>query len=152
MDIEQEKVFQEFQNWGKLYTVDFQLTIKNVPKWDFVNVFWFTDDWYMGKEMPGLSIYDKEIWIVTSIGEEPEHFFYDFELGKKYHITVKQFKASGTYWYEVIIDGESKFKKENTQPQAFPDVKLYTSAPHITSFSSEMGSLCNLKIQQGQDS
>ena len=102
--------------------------------------------------MPGLSIYDKEIWIVTSIGEEPEHFFYDFELGKKYHITVKQFKASGTYWYEVIIDGESKFKKENTQPQAFPDVKLYTSAPHITSFSSEMGSLCNLKIQQGQDS
>ena len=156
MDIEQDKVFQEFQNWGKLYTVDFDLTIKNTA---YGNVFWFTDDFYQGRDMPQLSFYgDGMIYIVTSIyysedgdNYEPEFFIYEYELGKKYHITIKQFKESGTYWYEVIIDGESKFKKEITLPLAFPNVKAYTSAPALDPFSSDMGSLCNLKIQQGQD-
>ena len=88
---------------------------------------------------------------------------YDLELGKTYQITIKQFKASGTYWYEIIIDGEPKFKIEIPhQPISYSNVKAYTSHKNfaqflpgldisVDSFTSEFGSVCNFKVQQGQD-
>ena len=86
---------------------------------------------------------------------------YDLELGKTYQITIKQFKASGTYWYEIIIDGEPKFKIEIPQPTSFSNVLAYTSDEGILlwntneipedPFTSDFGSVCNFKVEQGQD-
>ena len=87
---------------------------------------------------------------------------YDLELGKTYQITIKQFKASGTYWYEIIIDDESKLKIEIPhQPISYSNVIAYTSHKNfsgipgldisVDSFTSDFGSICNFKVQQGQD-
>ena len=88
---------------------------------------------------------------------------YDLELGKTYQITIKQFKASETYWYEIIIDGESKFKIEIPEPKSYSNVRAYTSYEmkingfdfgmglFYDPFTSDFGSVCNFKVQQGQE-
>ena len=74
---------------------------------------------------------------------------FSFELGKEYQMSIQQWKHNGTYWYEIIIDGISKFKIENKQPRQYSSVELYTSDPWYEPFTSEFGSICNIKIQQG---
>ena len=62
-------------------------------------------------------------------------------------MTIQQFKDSnGKYFYEIVIDGESKFKIENTQAQSFSDVKLYAGDPWYSPFYPYLGSFCNIKI------
>ena len=158
MDVAQGKLVQEIQSWGKLYTVEFEITIFNSGE-SWINVFHFTtgsDNSNYGDRIPAM-------WIKRNSGSDAGRFHiasaisgnkdldieYDYELGKKYEITIKQFKDSGNkYWYEIIIDRESKFKIENTVPESFSNVKLYASDPWYSPFYSYYGSLCNFKIQQ----
>ena len=51
---------------------------------------------------------------------------------------------------EVLIDGDSKLKIENTTPRSYSVVKLYTSDLFYDPFASNIGSICNVKIQHGQ--
>ena len=159
--IVKDKVVQEIQNWGKLYTVQFEITISNSGE-GWINVFHFTADDNKAKYGDRIPV----IFIKRKTGSEAGYFYigsdisgknsmakyYDYELGKKYQITIKQFKDSGNkYWYEIIINAQSIFKIENTAPESFPNVKVYASDPWYNSFSSNLGSVCNLKIQQGTD-
>ena len=141
-----------------MYTVEFEITVSNSGE-GWINVFHFTassDNSNYGDRIPAM-------WIHRNSGSEAGRFHiasaisgnkdvdkeYDYELGKKYQITIKQFKDSGNkYWYEIIIDAESIFKIENTAPESFPNVKLYGSDPWYSSFSSYHGSVCNFTIQQ----
>ena len=160
-DIVKDKVIQEIQNWGKLFIVQFEITISNSGE-GWINVFHFTADSNKAKygdRIPALFIKRKTsseagyFYIGSDIsGEKSMAKYYDYELGKKYQITIKQFKDSGNkYWYEIIINAQSIFKIENTAPESFPNVKVYASDPWYNSFSSNLGSVCNLKIQQGTD-
>ena len=161
-DVVKGKVVQEIQNWGKLYSVEFEITISNSGE-GWINVFHFTagdsDNENYGDRISAM-------WIKRNSGSEAGRFYiasaisgdknldkdYNYELGKKYQITIKQFKDSGNkYWYEIIINAQSIFKIENTAPESFPNVKVYASDPWYNSFSSNLGSVCNLKIQQGTD-
>ena len=158
-DVVKGKVVQEIQNWGKLYSVEFEITISNSGE-GWINVFHFTagdsNSENYGDRIPAM-------WIKRNSDSEAGRFHiasaisgnkdvdkeYNYELGKKYQITIKQFKDSGNkYWYEIIIDAETIFKIENTAPESFPNVKLYASDPWYTSFSPFHGSVCNFKTQQ----
>ena len=157
-DIVKGKEIQEFQNWGRLFTIEFEITVTTNISYGWTNVFHVTADGnYVnyGDRIPALymDIVNNQgfFHICSGINGNPNYWQnYDFEFGKKYQITIKQFIESRTYWYEIIIDGESKLKIENTQPQTFSSVKLYTSDPWYNSFSSDMGSICNVKIQQNE--
>ena len=161
-DVVRSKEVLEIKNWGKLYMIQFEITIKNSGE-GWINVFHFTvgsDNSNYGDRIPAM-------WIKRNSGSEAGRFHiasaisdnkdmdkeYDYELGKKYQITIKQFKDNENvywnypaYWYEIIINKESIFKMQNIAPQSFPNVKLYASDPWYNSFSSYHGSVCNFWI------
>ena len=160
-DVVKGKVVQEIQNWGKLYMVQFEITVSNSGE-GWINVFHFTansNNELYGDRIPVLFIKkntDNEagyFYIGSDIsGQKSVAKYYDYELEKKYQITIKQFKDSGNkYWYEIIIDTESILKIENTVPESFPNVKLYASDPWYSAFSSARGSICNFKIQRDDE-
>ena len=149
---------QVFQNWGRLFTVEFDIIVtSHVSGW--TNVFHFTaegnKDNY-GDRIPALYIDNINnqgyFHICSAINGNPNYRKnFDFELGKQYHISIKQFMDSGINWFEIIIDGESLFKIKNTQPKSFSSVKLYGSDPWYNSFTSDLGKICNFKIQYIED-
>ena len=162
LDVVKDKVVQEIQNWGKVYTVEFEITIINSGE-GWINVFHITagnaDNSNYGDRIPAMFIkkYSNSeagyFHIASSInGNKDVDWEYEYELGKRYKITIKQFKDKNyKYWYEIVIDGESKFKIENTVPESFSNVKLYASDPWYSAFSSARGSICNFKIQRDDE-
>ena len=153
-DIQPNEEIQSFQNWGRLFTIDFDITVTKPTYglWGWTNAFHFTANGNMenyGDRIPALYINSDGYFSICSAINGNLNYWenFDFELGKQYQITIKQFIDKGIYWYEIIIDGESRFKIENTQPQSFSSVKLYASDPWYNSFSSDFGSICNFKIQ-----
>ena len=150
-DIANGKKFKEFQNWGLLYTVEFEITVTNAGS-GWTNVFHFTaNDNYgdYGDRIPALFINSDGYFHICSAVNGNHDFCqnYDFEIGKMYHIIIQQYKGYDglSYWFEIIVDGELKFQIENTQPKSFSSVTLYTSDPWYTSFR-HFGSICNVKI------
>ena len=146
---------EAFQNWGRFFTIEFDIMVtkKTYGLYGWTNVFHFTANGNYenyGDRIPALYINSNGYFQICSAINGNLNYWknFDFELGKQYQITIKQFIDKGIYWYEIIIDGESRFKIENTQPQSFSSVKLYTSDPWYNSFSSDLGSICNIRIQQ----
>ena len=150
---------QEFQNWGRFFTIDFDIMVTNTTNGSggYSNVFRFTandenvhhGNYTFGGRIPALFIKHNQFFhICSAINGNPNYCQnFDFELEKQYHITIKQFMEGGIIWYEIIIDGESRFKIKNTQPKNFSNVKLYGSDPWYKSFTSDLGIICNVKIQ-----
>ena len=155
-DVVRGRVVQEIKNWGILFMIQFEIMVSNSGE-GWINVFHFTadsDNSNYGDRIPAM-------WIKRNSGSEAGRFHiasaigdnkdvdkeYDYELGKKYHITIKQFKDNeNLYWYEIIINTESIFKMQNIAPQSFPNVYLFASDPWYSSFSSYHGSICNFII------
>ena len=52
--------------------------------------------------------------------------------------------------YEIEIDGKQEYSVENMKPQEFENVKLYTSNPWYIPFTSDIGLLENLQVEQGK--
>ena len=144
-----------FQNWGKLYSVEFEITVIN-PGSGWTNVFHFAPVNKLGDRIPGripaFFINSDGYFHICSAVSGNGNYCYNFffELGKQYQITIKQFNTSGKYWYEIIIDGESKIKKENTQPKSFASVNFYASNGVENTFSTDLGSICNVNIQNDE--
>ena len=78
------------------------------------------------------------------------HTNIDFVLGKTYHVTIQQSKEGNKYWYEIVIDGVSILKRENKQPKRFSNVKMYASDPWHAPFTSDLGSISHIKVEQGE--
>ena len=88
-------------------------------------------------------------FIVSSVNDNGDYYKYiPFELGKIYQVTIQQVKDGNKYWYEIIINGDSKLKVENKKPLTFSNVDLYGSDPWHDSFSSDFGSFCNVEINR----
>ena len=51
--------------------------------------------------------------------------------------------------YQIEIDGKQEYSVVNSQPQEFQNVKLYTSSPSYIPFTSNIGVLQNLEVEQG---
>ena len=144
LNITKGLLVNEYQNWGKLYTVELEITVTNRGD-GYSNIFHFIAD---GDSIPALGIRSNGLFVISSsingngnYGKE-----INFELDKKYQMIIKQCEANGAYWFETIVDGESNIKIENKQPQSFSSVKFYASNPTNPAF---LGSISNVKIQQG---
>ena len=148
--IEQDMENQVFQNWGRLFTVEFDLTITNAGS-GWTNVFHFTanvDQGHYGDRIPALWIHSAGYFHISSSFNGGNYYQnFDFELGKMYHIIIQQYKGlTDDYWFEIIIDDESKFKIQNKFQRSFSNVKFYASNPWLDPFSSEFGSIGNMTI------
>ena len=145
---------KEIKNWDQTYSVNFEISVKKLPTSLWLNVFHFTatndDVGTNGDRIPGLWINkDGYFHICTSLnGNANACKNIGFELEKTYQVTIKQVKDGRQYFYEIIVDGISKFKEENKKPLKFSSVSLYGSDPWYDSFTSEFGSLCNVAINQ----
>ena len=151
-DIASGQIIQEFQNWGKLYKIEFELTVTHRPQIGFTNVFHVTakeENSNYGDRIPTVYINSEHIQIASAVnGNKDYSFWHRYELERKYKFIIQQFKVSGSYWYEIIKDGVSELKIPNTQPQSFSNVKLYGSNPWWPSFYSNLGTICNFQIEQ----
>ena len=144
----------EFQNWGAQFKIEFSITVTKTPS-GTANIFHFTGTDKKcckdGDRIPSMYINSKgQFETRTSVNGQWDYGKdFDFELNHVYQITIQQLKdSSGLYWYEIIIDGVSKEKTENKQVKTYPSVKLYTSDPWDDSFTSDLGLISNLNIQQ----
>ena len=78
------------------------------------------------------------------------HNKFKIELGTLYHVVIHQIKDDDNkYWFEIIIDGESKWKLENFIPKTFSTINFYTSSPWYDSFTYEYGYVCYVNIHHG---
>ena len=158
--ITKDNLVQVYPNWGDLFKIDFSIRVTKLPQETWTNVFHFSadgDNFNYGDRIPGFWIYNvlniTQYFVISSAINGNSDYQQDFPivLGKQYQMTIEQFKDSnGKYFYEIVIDGESKFKIENTQAQSFSNVKLYAGDPWYSPFSSDLGSFCDIKIRASQ--
>ena len=143
-----------YENWGDEYSIEFDIVIRKKPT-TTISVFHFTatdnnccND---GDRIPAFWLTSHTFLFRASIGDNYNyrHSSFNFVLEKSYHITIKQSTDGSKYWFEIIINGNSLIKLENKKAKTYSTVNLYTSDPWYNPFSSEFGSLCNLKIRQG---
>ena len=144
---------QEYKNWGEIFKIEFDIKVTKLSTKEWMNVFHFTINENLnqyGDRIPTLFINkDGKFYSFTAISGDLSHVVkFDFELEKLHKVIIQQFKESEKYWYEIIMDGESKVKIENKQPQSFSSVKFYASNPWYEPFSSEFGCIGNIKISK----
>ena len=151
-----------YPTWNKVYRVSFSIIVNKLPKKVWTNVFHFTN----GKGNGNYGVYGNRIpavWVNNAYGVYKNGFFhissavsgktsyeknYQFSLGKQYDITIQQLKQNGKYWFEILINGHSKLKVQNTTPRKFSNVKEYISDPWTNPFTSDLGIVSNLEIEQ----
>ena len=153
-DISKGKLVYEFQNWGDEYLVEFYITVTHLPTSSWTNVFRFTtlpgiygSD---GDSIPSLFITnDGKFMFRSSVNNNFNHGLdIDFELNTMYNVSIgQQIDEDGKYWYEILIDGDSKLKIENKNQRSYTNVKLYASDSFVDPFISNFGSICQVKIQ-----
>ena len=150
--IYKNNLVQVYPNWGDLFKIDFRITVTKLPQETWTNVFHFSADGdhvNYGDRIPGFWIYNPGYFVISSAINGNSNYYQEFPivLGKQYQMTIQQFKDNnGKYFYEIVIDGQSKFKIENTQAQSFSNVKLYAGDPWYSPFYSNLGSFCNITI------
>ena len=150
----------EFLNWGKVFTIEFDITVNELFSYSsmtetWINVFHFTEKCNKendGDRIPALFIHNdngKGKFLVSSYVEgQIKNKDFEFVLGEKYQIKIQQFKDedNGKFWYQIVSNDEVIEKIENSNPKSYPKVKLYRSSPWLTPFFSDLGSICNVKI------
>ena len=143
-----------FKSWGPSFKVEFDIKVTKLPRRGWRNVFLFTAvdhlDGRSGARVPGFWINrNGKFYIGSDVNGNWNHRkHFRFVVGKKYHITIQQLKVSGNYYYEIIIDGVSKYKILNRRAKRFYNVKLYASDPWYPSFTSHFGWISAIKTQQ----
>ena len=150
--IEKGKLLRTYENWGKYFSIQFDIVVNKLPKSTWMNVFHFTANGNMqqlGDRIPALWINKQGYFsFSTSLNNNKNYWkkIY-FKLGQTYHVTIKQSKIRNTFLFEIIFDNESKHKAINLKPQSWSKVHLYTSNPWNDPFTSDFGKVCNLKVR-----
>merc|ERR1712141_220064 len=167
-------LLETLTKWGSIFTVEADITVtkiveesvvKNDPKANWMEVFSFTagtNPWlgktkhllpiptvgicsgYNGKSGQSFSRY---IFINVPLNGKKLIEKFKFDLGKKYHIKIQQFKDNQDEDTILKIEVNDKiiFLGKNTAPSEFNNVKVYVSDPWLYPFKSEYGKLENLK-------
>ena len=154
LNITRDMMVKEYQNWGEVFKIEFDIKVTKLPTTEQpINVFHITANGNYhqhGDRIPAIWIYrNGDFHISSSINGDLDHWNrFAFDLEKMYQIIIQQFKESDKYWYEIIIDSESKYKTENTQLRSFPNVKFYASDPWYEPFSSDFGCVGNITISK----
>ena len=89
----------------------------------------------------------EEIWGTIKTNEKNFCTTTMVSLGKIYDITIQQSKKNGKYLYQIFISGKKPQSFVNLNPRKFKHVDLYTSDPWYPPFTSDLGTLSDLKIE-----
>ena len=142
--------------------VSFSIVIKEIPLNKFTNVLHFTTGGnfqHYGNRIPAVWVekywHDKLFIRVNTDGVKGiKRRRFRVELGKKYDITIKQWydKNKHEYWNQLIIPGvpSRRFSINEDGLWPFHDVKLFTSDEWNDAFTSDLGELSNLKIENNE--
>ena len=136
----------EYQTWGDVYTIEFSIIVSQIPEDIYRSVFYFTETNENSKSNRILYLYVSKGGKIGIGNSYLKAFAFTFEQGKMYQMTIRHFKECEKYWYEILVDGNSMFKMESTAPESSSNVKFYASDPWHDPFSSDVGSICNVKI------
>ena len=162
LDIAHDLVVKEYQNWGDVYTIQFDIKITNLPNNLVTNL---PKGWLSifhisannnavsyGDRIPAIFLSkNKKLYFYSAVSGDLLHEQnFDIQLDQMYQIVVQQFKEGEKYWFEIIIDGVSKGKTENKQPETFSKVEFYAGNPWFEPFSSEFGSISNILISKSR--
>ena len=143
---------EEYQTWGDVYSVEFDIVVNQLPNTGVLNVFVFILTTGLGR-IPSFNVrHDGQFVIKNTALSGYSGKSIKFKIGKTYHVAIEQLKIESKYWFKIIIDDEVKEKIENTDPQSFSDVQFYTSGlfeNSVESFTNQFGTVCNLKICHG---
>ena len=116
MNITKNKLINNFQNWGKLFNIEFYIKVNKLSSNDWLGVFSFTVDGG-DASIPKLWIHHDGYFAIQFGYKNPlthKSFNIYFELGREYKMVIKQYKESnGIYVYEIMLDDDSKLTWEN---------------------------------------
>ena len=148
-------MMKSYSTWGPSYKVSFSLKINKWPRNRWTNVIHVTNGGNcckMGERFPAVFIKNwlwmKQIYICSSVNGYGNFYrIINATLGKQYDITIQQSKKGGKYWYQILIPGIRTRRFRNSRPKKFTNVKLYTSDPWYSPFTSDLGTVSNLKIE-----
>ena len=160
-------VKKSYPTWGPSYKVSFSLKIKKLPRNKWTNIIHITkggNSRSYGDRIPAVWIFRwrqrlriyicsaitfryRRGWKVSIRNNKNFCRHVKVSLGKKYDVTIQQSKKSGRYWYQLFISGKRTRSFVNWKPRKFTNVKCYTSDPWYPPFTSDLGNVSNLKIE-----
>ena len=148
MTIKKGFLKKTYPTWKKIYSVSFRIIVKKSYRgWQSVIHFTTRGDSGYGCRIPAVWIYGAYFYIWSDVSGNTNYGKHiKFSYGKKYDITIQQTKKNYKYWYEIIVNGSTVVKVQNTQPRIFYNVKEYLSDPWYPAFTSDFGYVSNLKI------
>ena len=155
--------------WGPNYMVSFSIKINKMPSNRWTNVLHFIEDGYYagnypydqhGNGLPSVWIYNwwhSVIYIRVCLKRNDCRMF-RATLEEKYNITIKQWlHKNGRYYNQLIIPGKRtrrfpnhSFPNYEPNTTTFSNVKCYTSDDYYASFTSDLGIVTNLKIENNE--
>ena len=170
--IKKSMMMKSYSTWGPSFKVSFSLKINKLPRIIdgkiYTNIIHFTNGencCKSGERIP--AVYIKRVgfgrwrwWrrnlkltFISDINGRG-NFWFDFPngrnvlaLGKQYDITIQQSQIGGRYMYQVFVSGKRVINVVNRSPKTFNNVKLYTSDPWYQAFTSDLGTVSKLKIE-----
>ena len=157
---------KSYSTWGPSYKVSFSLKINKLPRNRWTNIFHVTKGGNMrrfGDRIPAVWI--KKVWkriyvyVCTAITYKKRSGWGNYirnyknfctttmvSLGKNYDITIQQSKKRGRYMYQIFISGKRTQSFVSLYPKKFTNVDFYTSDPWYPGFTSDLGTVSDLKI------
>ena len=156
MTVSKGKLLETLPKWGRLYTVEADITVNKLPSASAVwaNIFHFTINKNIGTNGDRIPLVlvnkDKYFYISTDLNGKVDKgtFKFNFDMYKKYHLKIEQFQKDGKIMYQVMINGKTEYSAENTDPKDFENVKVFASDPWHDAFTSEYGILENFKYSR----
>nr|XP_047137903.1 uncharacterized protein LOC100212432 [Hydra vulgaris] len=136
------------------YIVSFDIKPNSFSK-DWRNVLHFTigsDVTNYGDRVPGVWFHnngDGSLCIAAPINGNLNRFFITKPVLEKEwsHVEVSQQLENGAYMYTISLNGEKVFSEQNTVPQYFENVEVYTSDPW---YPAQDGLIKNLILVNGK--
>ncbi|XP_065656161.1 uncharacterized protein LOC100212432 isoform X5 [Hydra vulgaris] len=136
------------------YIVSFDIKPNSFSK-DWRNVLHFTigsDGTNYGDRVPGVWFNnngDGSLCIFAPINGNQNKFFITKPVPEKEwsHVEVSQQLENGAYMYTISLNGEKVFSEQNTVPQYFENVEVYTSDPW---YPAQDGLIKNLILVNGK--
>ena len=146
---------KSYPTWGPSYKVSFTIKFKKLPTNKWTNIIHVTKggNWRnYGDRIPAVFCkrWRSYVHIVfCSTVSRNRNFCPGLRatVGKQYDITIQQSKKGGKYWYQILIPGIKTRPFRNWRPRKFTNVKCYTSDPWYPPFTSDLGTISNLKIE-----
>ena len=133
--------------WGKHFSLSFEVLVKAFHPTEVWSEFLrFTSTGNHGDRIPAIFVHNhnQHLHIGSQVGNNKNYVLNQFiESGIWYKVQIKQYAEDGKTMYEVLVDGVSKVKVENTVPTEYENVKVWAGLD--TWYPGFDGSIRNLK-------